>query len=303
MGLSVTILGSNSALPTSERNPTAQVLDASGRFFLIDCGEGTQLQLRRNKVRFGRIHHIFISHLHGDHVFGLPGLISSLGLLGRTKDLHIYALADLEPLLRPWLNYFCRDLPFKVVFHPFTPEEQMVIYEDSSIEVVTIPVEHRIPTAGFLFREKPKERKINKEKCDYYQVPLRWLPRLKKGEDYAGEDGSLIANDILTFPPPPSKSYAYCTDTRFSEKVISAVKNADLLYHESTFLEDEQELAGKTFHSTARQAAEVAKRANVGRLLLGHFSSRYRDLKPFVEQAEKVFENVLIAEEGRTFEV
>ncbi|MGQ1891538.1 ribonuclease Z [Thermophagus sp. OGC60D27] len=303
MGLSVTILGSNSALPTSERNPTAQVLNASGRFFLIDCGEGTQLQLRRNRVHFGRIHHIFISHLHGDHVFGLPGLISSLGLLGRTADLHIYALADLEILLKPWLEYFCRNLPFQVVFHGVNPGLQQVIYEDDLLEVNTIPLEHRIPAMGFLFREKIKERKIDKVKCDFYRIPLKWLPKLKRGEDYLGEDGVLIPNNMLTLPPTPSKSYAFCTDTRFSENVITAVQNVDVLYHESTFLSDNEELAGKTFHSTARQAAEVAHRARVGKLLLGHFSSRYKNLDPFVEEARQVFENAWIAEEGCTFEI
>ncbi|SFE76871.1 ribonuclease Z [Thermophagus xiamenensis] len=302
MGLSVTILGSNSALPTSERNPTAQVLRASGRFFLIDCGEGTQLQLRRNRVHFGRIHHIFISHLHGDHVFGLPGLISSLALLGRTADLHVYAMADLEKLLNPWLDYFCKNMPFVVVFHAVEPDVSKVIYEDELLEVVTIPLEHRIPTVGFLFREKPKERKINKGKCDFYQIPLRWLPRLKKGEDF-NEDGRFISNEELTLPPPPAKSYAFCSDTRYSEKIVSLLQNVDLLYHESTFLTDQEELAAKTFHSTARQAASIAHQANVGKLLLGHFSSRYRDLEPFLEEARAVFDNAWIATEGSTFEI
>ncbi len=240
MGLSVTILGSNSALPTSERNPTAQVLNASGRFFLIDCGEGTQIQLRKNRVRFGRINHVFISHLHGDHVFGLPGLISTLGLLGRTSDLHIYAHSDLEGILRPVLAYFCGDLPFKICFHAFSFDKPgQLIYEDERVEVTTIPVEHRIPTVGFLFREKKKERKINKEICDFYKVPLKWLPRLKHGEDYCDEEQNVVKNEQLTFPPPPSKVYAYCTDTRFSQSVISFVRGADLLYHEATVLGDQ----------------------------------------------------------------
>lgn len=303
MGLSVTILGSNSALPTSERNPTAQVLNASGRFFLIDCGEGTQIQLRRNRVHFGKIDHVFISHLHGDHVFGLPGLISSYGLLGRTKDLHIYAVADLERLLIPLINYFSRDLPYKLVFHSINPEVSELLYEDTAMEVITFPVDHRIPTVGFLFREKPKERKINKEICDFYQVPLRVLPKLKKGEDFLRDNGESIANERLTFPAPPSRSYAFCTDTRVNSSIIEVVRDVDLLYHEATFLSDQEELAFKTFHSTARQAADVARKANVKKLLIGHFSSRYKDLAPFLVEARAVFEETEIAREGGVFEV
>jgi ribonuclease Z len=303
MGLSVTILGSNSALPTSERNPTAQVLNASGRFFLIDCGEGTQMQLRRNRVHFGKIDHVFISHLHGDHVFGLPGLISSFGLLGRTKDLHIYSIADLESVLSPVIDYFSRDLPYKVVFHHLNATIPELIYEDAGMEVSTFPVEHRIPTVGFLFREKPKERKINKEICDFYGVPLKALPELKKGEDFVNETGELIPNEKLTFPAPPSLSYAFCTDTRIKASIVEAVKNVDLLYHEATFLSDQEELATWTFHSTARQAAQVAVDAQVKQLLIGHFSSRYKDLAPFLTEAKEVFPGTRIAEEGQVFEV
>lgn len=303
MGLSVIILGSNSALPTSERNPTAQVLQAPGRFFLIDCGEGTQMQLRRNKVHFGRINHIFISHLHGDHVFGLPGVISSFGLLGRSHDLYIHAHPDLEGLMRPLIEYFSKDLPFNVIFRPFSPDSSEIIYEDDLLEVSSFPLEHRIPTVGFIFREKRKERKINKEMCDFYGVPVKWMPRLKQWEDYVDENDQLIPNETLTFPPPSPKSYAFCSDTRFSESVISSIKGVDLLYHESTFLDDQKELARKTFHSTAREAAEVAVRAEVGKLLLGHFSSRYRDLSNFLTEAKDVFPCTEIAEEGRKFEV
>jgi ribonuclease Z len=302
MGLSVTILGSNSALPTSERNPTAQVLDASGRFFLIDCGEGTQVQLRRNKVHFGKIDHVFISHLHGDHVFGLPGLISSFGLLGRTKDLHIYGIADLEAVLLPVINYFSRELPFKVVFHHIDPYEPSIIFEDSVVEVSVFPVEHRIPTVGFLFREQPKDRKINKEICDFYGVPLRVLPKLKKGEDFIRDEGEIIANEKLTFPAPPPLSYAFCTDTRPNGSIIEAVKGVDLLYHEATFMGAQEELACKTFHSTARQAAQVALDAGVKQLLVGHFSSRYRDLSPLLAEAREVFPNTRIAKEGTVFD-
>ncbi len=303
MGLSVTILGSNSALPTSERNPTAQVLNASGRFFLIDCGEGTQIQLRRNRVHFGKIDHVFISHLHGDHVFGLPGLISSFGLLGRTKDLHVYAISDLEEVLGPLINYFSRDLPFNVIYHHINAKKVEIIYEDAGMEVSTFPVEHRVPTVGFLFREKPKERRINKEVCDFFGVPLRMLPRLKRGEDFIDDRAQRIANHKLTFPPPPSLSYAFCTDTRINSSIVEAVKNVDLLYHEATFLSDQEELATRTFHTTARQAAQVAADAKAKKLLLGHFSSRYRDLTPFLTEAKEVFPETRIAEEGQVFEV
>lgn len=303
MGISVTILGSNSALPTSERNPTAQVLEASGRFFLIDCGEGTQIQLRRNRVHFGRINHIFISHLHGDHVFGLPGLISSLGLLGRTKDLHIYAISDLEKLLTPLIEYFNRDLPFKVLYHYFQTRQKEIVYQDNLLEVSTIPLEHRVPTVGFLFKEKPKARKINKEICDFYNVPLKWLSRIKGGEDFETEDGTFIENSKLTLDPPPSVSYAFCTDTRVFDGLAEAVKNVDMLYHEATFLNEQTDLAVRTFHSTAEQAARVASQAKAGKLLLGHFSSRYKDLSPFLAEAKSVFENTFLALERTTFKV
>ncbi|WP_462317278.1 ribonuclease Z [Marinilabilia sp.] len=303
MGFSVTILGSNSALPTSERNPTAQVLEASGRFFLIDCGEGTQMQLRRNRVHFGRINHIFISHLHGDHVFGLPGLISSFGLLGRTRDLHIYAISDLERLLTPLIGYFNRDLPFQIIYHSFNPEKEEKLYQDQLLEISTIPLEHRIPTVGFLFKEKPRARKINKDVCDFYKVPVKWLPKIKGGEDFETEDGELIKNHQLTLDPPPSVSYAFCTDTRVSDRLVEAVRDVDMLYHEATFLKEQTDLAIRTFHSTAEQAATVASNANVGKLLLGHFSSRYRDLGPFLGEARGVFLNSFLAQEGCSFEV
>lgn len=269
---------------------------------MIDCGEGTQVQLRRNKVHFGKIDHVFISHLHGDHVFGLPGLISSFGLLGRTKDLHIYGIADLETVLLPVINYFSRELPFNVVFHHIQPYEPAVIFEDSIVKVTAFPVEHRIPTVGFLFREQPKERKINKEKCDFYGVPLRVLPKLKKGEDFIRDEGETVPNDKLTFPPPPSLSYAFCTDTRLNSSIVEAVKGVDLLYHEATFMSDQEALAHRTFHSTARQAAQVALNAGVKQLLVGHFSSRYRDLSPLLSEAQEVFPNTKIAEEGKVFE-
>ena len=261
------------------------------------------MQLRRNRVHFGKIDHVFISHLHGDHVFGLPGLISSFGLLGRTNDLHIHGVADLEMVLRPVIDFFSRELPFKVVFHHINPLEKELIYEDAALEVTTFPVEHRIPTVGFLFREKPKERKINKQMCDFYEVPLRVLPKLKKGEDFIPDSGGHVPNTKLTLPAPPSVSYAFCTDTRPLPSVVEVVKGVDMLYHEATFMSDQEGLAYKTFHSTARQAAKVALQAGVKKLLIGHFSSRYKDLSPLLSEAREVFPDTEIATEGVTFEI
>ena len=300
---SVTILGSSSALPTSERYPTAQVLNASERFFLIDCGEGTQRQLRANKIKFTKIDHIFISHLHGDHCFGLIGLISTLGLLDRNKTLFIHAHPDLEKLLRPQLNYFCADLPFEVKVEAFNPKESKVIYEDKNIEVETIPLRHRIPTVGFLFRQKPDERKLRKEFVFTHQPSIKEMVAIKKGEDYKNKDGVLMRNSEITLDPPHTHSYAFCTDTRYSEKIIEQIEGIDVLYHEATFAKDKEVLAKKTYHSTAEQAALIAKKAKAGKLLIGHFSSRYRDLNVLLEEAKAVFENTFIANEGNVFDI
>ncbi len=295
---SITILGSNSALPTSERYPTAQVLNVSERFFLIDCGEGTQMQLRRNKIRFTKINHIFISHLHGDHCFGLIGLISTLGLLGRKSDLYIHSHSDLESVLQPQLSYFCRDLPFKVVFLHFNPKESGVIYSDKNIEVELIPLVHRVPTCGFLFREKKEQRNVRKEFVFNYKPKIKEIIQIKKGADYVTSEGEVLPNKEITHDPPHTRSYAFCTDTRYTEKIISQIKNVDVLYHESTFLKVDEKLAKKTYHSTAEQAAKMAVKAEAKRLLLGHFSTRYKNLVPFLDEAKCVFENSHIASEG-----
>jgi ribonuclease Z len=295
---SITILGSSSALPTSERYPTAQVLNVSERFFLIDCGEGTQMQLRKNRIKFTKINHIFISHLHGDHCFGLIGLISTLGLLGRTTDLYIHTHADLEVLLKPHLDFFCRDLPFSVVFCHFNPKENKIIFEDKNIEVHTIPLVHRIPTVGFLFREKPEKRRVKKEFVFSFNPEIKEIVSIKNGEDYITPDGEILLNKDITIDPPVVRSYAFCTDTKYTEKIINQIKGVDVLYHESTFTKDKEVLAKKSFHSTAEQAAKIALKANVGQLLIGHFSSRYKDLNPFLDEAKQVFENSKIAREG-----
>ncbi len=303
MKFSVTVLGSNSALPTSERFPTAQVLNVSERFFLIDCGEGTQLQLRRNRIKMNRINHIFISHLHGDHCFGLIGLISTYRLLGRKSDLHIFGSSDLEKIFQPLIDYFCSDLSYKIIFHNIDPDVNKLIYEDNKIEVSTIPMEHRVPTCGFLFREKPRQNHLIREMIDFYKVPIKVLHEIKSGKDFVTDEGEIISNDKLTKPPAPPRSYAFCSDTKYSEKIIPLIRNVDLLYHEATFLDDKEELANSTFHSTARQAALIAKKAEVGSLIIGHFSSRYYDLEPFLTQAREVFAATELAREGDIFEV
>ena len=303
MQFSVTILGSNSALPISNRYPTAQVLNASGRLFLIDCGEGTQLQLRRNKIKFSKIDSIFISHLHGDHCFGLIGLISTFGLLGRKKDLNIYAHKDLERLLKPWLEFFAVDLSYSIVFNNIDTSISDVIYEDDKITVTTIPLKHRIPTTGFLFKEKRRELNIKRDAIDYYKIPIKWIHRIKKGEDYYTEDGVKIENHILTQNPKKCRSYAFCSDTKFNKDIIPIIKNADLLYHEATFANDNAKMAKKTYHSTAEEAAIIAKEANVDKLIIGHFSSRYKELDVFLEESKAIFENTELAIEGKIFNI
>jgi ribonuclease Z len=303
MQFSVTVLGSNSALPTSDKFPTAQVLNVSERFFLIDCGEGTQMQLRRNRIRFSKLNHIFISHLHGDHCFGLMGLISTFGLLGRTVDLHIYAHPDLETILTPMINYHCATMTYKVVFNAIDPAVNTVIYEDNLITVETIPLKHRIPTCGFLFREKPADLHIKRDSIDFFQIPIKAIPGIKKGDDYTTSEGEIIPNHMLTKPATKPRAYAFCSDTAYNEKIVSVIKGVDLLYHEATFLSEHEKLAGQTFHSTARQAAELAKLAGVKQLIIGHFSTRYHDQSRFRKEAVEIFENTLLAREGDVFAV
>ena len=303
MRFSVTILGCNSALPTSERNPTAQVLNVSERFFLVDCGEGTQMQLRKNKIRFTRISHVFISHLHGDHCFGLPGLLSTLGLLGRTADLHIYGPSDTEKVFGPILAFFCRDMKYKVCFHSVDTDKSELVYEDKRVEVFSIPLTHRIPACGYLFREKEAERHIIRESLDFYNIPVKWIPLIKKGLDYVSEDGTVIPNSVLTKPSAKARSYAFCSDTKYSEAIIPVIKDVDLLYHEATFLSDNEGLADMTFHSTARQAAEIAKKAGVKKLILGHYSTRYKNTDLFRKEAAEDFQESYLAEDGMTFDI
>lgn len=297
------ILGCGSALPTRRHLPSAQLLVAGGKQFLIDCGEGTQLQFRYTHLNFNKIQAIFISHLHGDHCFGLMGLISTMGMLGRHAPLYIYSPRDLEGLMQPQLDYFCKDLTFKVNFVSFDTKQQACIFEDRTLEVFTIPLYHRIPCAGFLFREKPKARHILKEWLETYNVPLRAIPALKAGEDYVTPDGVCIPNSSLTSEPTPSKSYAYVSDTAYYPSIIPLIQEVDVLYHEATFGNDEADKAVQTCHSTAEQAGIIARTARVKRLLIGHFSARYTDESCLLEEARKEFEAVSLAYEGLKIEI
>ena len=303
MSFTLNILGSSSALPTSTRFPTAHLLNIDEHFFLIDCGEGTQIQLRKYKLRFGRIHHIFISHLHGDHIYGLWGLISSYGILGRKEDLHIYAPPEIEQIVSNHLYLYENTLPFNIIYHYLNCNRSERIFENDKLFVETIPLKHRIPTCGFLFKEKVRSRNIKKELIELYNIPIREILKIKKGADFVTEDGKVIPNKKLTKPPYNPRSYAYCSDTVFNESIITKIKNVDLLYHEATYKHDLEKLAKETFHSTSMQAATIANKANVKKLLIGHFSARYKDISLLLEEAKSIFENTYAVEDGSSFKV
>ncbi|MFV0536602.1 MAG: ribonuclease Z [Dysgonomonas sp.] len=294
----IDILGCGSATPTTRHNPSSQVINVRDKLFMIDCGEGTQLQLRRSKLRFGRLNRIFISHLHGDHCFGLIGLISTLGLLGRTGDLVVHSVEGLEEILRPEIDFFCKDHPFQVKIETFNPKKSEIIYEDRSVTVKTIPLKHRVPCAGFLFQEKQKEAHLISDLIKFYNIPIKELAKIKQGADFVTEEGNVIPNARLTTPAELARSYAYCSDTAYDERIIPIIEGVDLLYHEATFANSDVARAKQTGHSTAHQAAEIAKRANVKRLMLGHFSARYPDNQILLDEAKEVFENTILANEG-----
>lgn len=292
------ILGCGSALPTMKHVPSAQVLNIREKLFMIDCGEGTQLEFRRAKLHFGRLGHIFISHLHGDHCFGLIGLISTLGLLGRTGDLFIHSVPELEHILRPQLDFFCQGISYNVVFLPFDSAKNEVIYSDRSIQVSTIPLDHRMPCAGFLFEETESDLNLKGDLIRFYDIPLKELPKIKKGEDYIMPSGEIVPNSRLTKPRIPIRKYAYCSDTAYKEDIIPIIKGVDLLYHEATFLDDNIARAAMTKHSTAKQAATIAAKAEVKKLMLGHYSSRYDNEQDFAAEAKTIFPNVILANES-----
>lgn len=292
------ILGCGSALPTSRHNASSQVVELRDKMFMIDCGEGTQLQMRRSHIRFTKVGHIFISHLHGDHCFGLIGLISTFGLLGRTARLHIYATKELGPMLQAQLDLFCDRLGYEVEFHPIDTRQQQVIYEDRSLTVSTIPLEHRLPTCGFLFQEKPTAPHIRKEKIDFYRIPISQIGNIKAGADWTTEDGKVVPNQQLVYPAETPRSYAYCSDTRYMPDLGQRIRGVTALYHESTYADDNLLMAEKYFHSTARQAALVARDAQARQLILGHYSSRYEDENILLDEARQVFENTILADEN-----
>jgi ribonuclease Z len=299
----VHILGCGSALPTTRHNATSQVIDLRDKLFMIDCGEGTQMQYRRVGLSFSRLNHIFISHLHGDHCFGLMGLISTFGLLGRTATLHIHAFPELEELLRPQLNFFCQGMTYDVEFHSFPHGCTDIIYEDRSVSVQAFPLSHRIPCCGFVFQEKPTAAHIKREMIDFYNIPFSQINRIKNGEDFITDEGKVIPNSRLTTPSAKPRKYAYCSDTKFNPNNVQYIKDCDLLFHEATFAEDRLARAKETHHSTARQAAEMAQLSRAKRLLIGHYSARYTDETVLLGEAREVFSETFLAEEGKCFKL
>ncbi|MCK9617147.1 MAG: ribonuclease Z [Lentimicrobiaceae bacterium] len=298
MTFTVRILGSSAALPTSKRNPSTQLLNHKGKLFLIDCAEGTQMQLRRYGIRMLRINHIFISHLHGDHYFGLAGLLFTYHLLGRKDALHIFAKKELEEIIKLQLHVSETVLLYPLVFHAINPAIHYKIYEDELLEVNTIPLIHSIPTCGFLFKEKPLLRKIKKDFLLQETVPVSEFAKIKQGSDYITNEGRIYHNREITIPSAPSLSFAYCSDTAFAEKTADYVRGVNVLYHEATFMSNLSDVARDKMHSTAAQAALVAKKAGTGQLIIGHFSARYEDMQPLLSEAKEIFDNTVVAEDG-----
>ncbi len=292
------ILGCGSALPTLRHYPTSQILNIHEKLFMIDCGEGAQVQLRKCKLSFSRLNRIFISHLHGDHCFGLMGLISTFSLLGRTATLHIHAPSDLEKLLRPWLDYHCNGAAFDVEIHSFKTSKACLIYEDKSVEVHSIPMRHRVPCCGFVFKEKPGMPHIRRDMIDYLQIPYYEINNIKQGAGWTTPEGEVIPHERLVLPARQARSYAYFSDTAFVPANAEHIKGIDLLFHEATFAEADASRTAETGHSTARQAAEMARQAGAHRLVIGHFSSRYDDESVLLQESREVFPETMLAKEG-----
>ena len=301
--MKLTILGCYAATPRTLTNPTSQLLEIRNHMFLIDCGEGTQVQLRKHKIKFSRIKHIFISHLHGDHFFGLPGLISTFRLLGRASELHIYGPKGIKEAITLFLKLGDSWTNYPLLFHELESKQSELIFEDDKVLVKTVPLNHRIYTNGFLFKEKTAPRTLNVEAAAKFGIDKSEFINIKNGKDGTSKDGKLIPNTLLTLAPPKPKRYAFCSDTAYKEAIVPLIKEVDLLYHESTFLETEQNLCAKTKHSTAAEAATIAKMARVKRLLLGHYSTRYKSLELFKEEAKPIFDNVDLAEDGKVFKI
>ena len=303
MPMKLTILGSSSALPTSERYPSAHVLNVHERLYLIDCGEGTQMQLRKNKIRFAKINHVFISHIHGDHVFGLYGLLSTFNLMGRTLPLHLYAPGNYHLMMMSHLNDFDIHLNFNIDFTSLGGKDPVKILDDKYLTVTSFPLEHRVPSFGFLFREKVSDRNILKESIEKYKIPALRIPAIKKGADFITESGELIRNEEITAPGPEPLSYAYCSDTRYFKRLASFVRDVKLLYHEATFEDSLYDLAETTGHSTSSGAAKCALEAGAGTLIIGHFSARHKDIWVLADQARKIFPRTIPAVDGTTYDV
>lgn len=299
----VHILGCGSALPTLRHYASSQIVEVREKILMFDCAEGTQMQLRRSHVRFTKLSHVFITHLHGDHCFGLIGMISTFGLLGRTATLHVHGPEALGPVLEGQIRFFTRDLGFDVAFHPVDTTRHTVVFEDRSITVESIPLEHRMPCCGYLVREKPSLPHIRREMMDFYQIPVSQVNNIKMGADWTTADGELVANSRLVKPADPVRSYAYCSDTRYMAGLHEMVKGVTTLYHESTYGDDMLRNAEKYCHSTARQAAMVARDAQVGKLLLGHYSSRYEDESVLLREAREVYSNTFLTNEMDVIDV
>ena len=296
------ILGCYAATPRTITNPTSQVLEMKNHLFLIDCGEGTQVQLRKHKIKFSRINHIFISHLHGDHFFGLIGLISTFILLNRDNDLHVYGPKGIKEIILLQLRASGSFTGYNLYFHELESKESEVIFEDETVIVKTIPLNHRIYTNGFLFQEKLGKRHLNVEAVEKYKIEKVYFNKIKSGGNVILDSGELIDNKLLSFDPDIPMSYAFCSDTVYDESIIPIIKKTDVLYHESTFLESESHLTEKTKHASAKEAAKIAKLADVNQLILGHYSTRYASIELFKKEAQTIFENVLLADDGKEFE-
>lgn len=292
---SVTILGSSAAIPTSSRYPSAQIVSHNYKPFLVDCGEGTQIQLRKNQIRFSKINHIFISHMHGDHFFGLVGLISSFNLLGRKTDLYLFAPEEIKDVLEMQLAISQTQLNYKVHYQSLKFDNKYLLFEDETLEIYSFPLNHSIPTCGFLFIEKPHPRKIIKKVLAQYDIPNEAFEGIKKGDDFVSETGEIVKNDVLTIPGLPQKSYAYCSDTSYSEKISDYIPSVDLLYHECSFMEDMRKIAEEKKHSTTLDAARIANLVGAKQLVIGHFSARYKELEPVLAETKGEFANTMLA--------
>lgn len=304
MSFSITILGSSASLPTTKRFSTAHAINIHERFFLVDCGEGTQIQLQKFKIKYARINHIFISHLHGDHFFGIFGLLSTYSLLGRKKEIHIYAHQRLDEILNSSNSpLILNELGYEVIFHKLNFKKEEALYEDKMLTIKSFPLKHRIPVVGFLFSEKQRPKNIKKEVIEKYDIKIPEIIKIKEGADYTTENGEVIPNRKLTIPAPKPRSYAFCTDTLAKEKTVNYIKNVDLLYHEATYDKSNKELAKKTGHSTSIEAAEIAKKAKVKKLIMGHFSPRYKDILKLEDEAKNIFPDTVAVNDGDVFNI